>query len=165
MTQEERGHDANERIDQQRSDFESLLRERGIAYQVKPDKALLIAYRTTVVQLSWYDLGDRTAVRLLVPVVVEISKITPVLSLFLAETNNDLAQTNDDVLRYSFSLDTKRNAVWFEHGLLADHLDAEELYSALAAIAATVAEYAEQISSLSGGTCFAEATNASPPAG
>ncbi len=153
-----------ERIDKQRSGFESLLQERGIVYQVKQDKALLIAYRTTVIQLSWHDLGDRTAVRLLVPVVVEISKITPVLSLFLAETNNDLAQMNDDVLRYSFSLDTKLNAVWFEHGLLADHLDAEELYSALAAIVVTVDEYTEQIASLSGGTCFAEAISQTPPA-
>ena len=90
---------------------------------------------------------EQTLVKLSAAVSLEIKKISPELTRFLAEKNNQL-------LFGKFSLDMPNNTVWYEHVLLGDSLDIEELFTSLAAIALTADEYDEQISKMSGGKRF-----------
>ncbi len=140
---------SDSKVDKLRSKVESLLRERGQVYQILPDKTVLIRHGSTAVSVRCAEFGDNTVVRLLAPVATGLEDITPELTLFLAEQNNDL-------IFGKFSLDTKANAVWYEYALLGDQLDAEELYSALAAVVLTADKYDEEVCSLTGGKRFAD---------
>lgn len=106
-------------------------------------------YGSTMAMVIPADWNDRTLVRLLAAVALEVTQVTPELTRFLAEENNKL-------LFGKFSLDMQAKAVWYEHALLGDFLDVEELYTALGAIVTTADQYDEQVCKLSGGKRVAD---------
>ena len=124
-----------------RSKIRTYLRQKQVSYEVDYEDGTITARRgSTVVIIKPMEWGERTLVKLVAPVVLSVSKVTPKLTRFLAEKNNQL-------LLGKFSLDTKddHNDVWYEHVLLGDSLDAEELSVAVEAIATTADEYYEQV--------------------
>lgn len=132
-----------------RAKVESYLREKGLSYEVRPDGNLWLRQGSTLVVINIADWGERTLVRLAAPVALNITQVTPELTRFLAEKNHQL-------LFGKFSLDTQGNGVWYEHVLLGDYLDAEELVVAVAAIALTADELDEEVARLSGGKRVAD---------
>ncbi len=127
-----------------RSKVETYLRQSNQSYKEGPDGAFLIASGSTFVAILPTQWGERTVVKLTAPVALDITKVTPQLTRFLAEKNNQL-------LFGKFSLDTEQKAVWYEHVLLGDFLDAEELLIAVALIAHTADEHDEQVSKMARG--------------
>jgi len=127
-----------------RSKVQTYLRQKQLSYEVKPNGNLWIRQGSTIVTINPQQWGERTLVKLAAPVALHITKITPQLTRFLAEKNNQL-------LFGKFSLDTEGNAIWYEHVLLGDSLDAEELFVAVAAIAVTADEYDEEVSKMARG--------------
>ncbi len=123
------------------SKIRTYLREKQVSYEVDYEDGTITARRgSTAVIIKPMEWGDRTVVKLFSGVVLSIDTVTPKLTRFLVEKNNQL-------LFGKFSLDTKdgTNAVWYEHVLLGDSLDAEELSVVVGAIAAVAEEYGDQI--------------------
>jgi len=127
-----------------RSKVQTFLSQKQLSYEVKPNGSLWLRQGSTVVTISPVQWGERTLVKLAAPVALNIGKITPQLTRFLAEKNNQL-------LFGKFSLDAKAKAVWYEHVLLGDFLDAEELFVAVAAVALTADQHDEQVSKMARG--------------
>jgi hypothetical protein len=138
-----------EAVEVLRSKVENYLRQRQLSYEVKPNGSLWIRQGSTVVVVSPSQWGERTLVKLAAPIALNIRQVTPELTRFLAEKNYQL-------LFGKFSLDTENNAVWYEHVLLGDFLDAEELFVALVAIALTADEHDEQVAEMAGGQRIAD---------
>ena len=136
-------------IEALRNRVQTYLRQKQLSYEVKPNGNLWIRQGSTVVVVDPRPWNERTLVKLMAPVALEISKITPELTRFLAEKNHQL-------LFGKFSLDTEGKAVWYEHVLLGDDLDAEELFVAVAAIALTADEYDEQVAKMARGKRVAD---------
>jgi len=138
-------------VEELRSKVEKYLRQKELSYEVKSGGTLWVRQGSTVVVVAPMQWGEneQTLVKLSAPVSLEIKKISPELTRFLAEKNNQL-------LFGKFSLDVKNNTVWYEHVLLGDYLDAEELFTSLAAIAITADQHDEKISKMSGGKRFAD---------
>jgi hypothetical protein len=116
-----------------RSKIRTYLRQKQVSYEVDYEDGTITARRgSTAVIIKPMEWGERTLVKLVAPVVLSVSKVTP---------------KNNQLLLGKFSLDTKddTNAVWYEHVLLGDSLDAEELSVAVEAIATTADEYYEQV--------------------
>jgi len=127
-----------------RSKVETYLRQRQLSYEVKPEGNIWIRHGSTIVVITLFEWNERTVVKLAAPVALNITNITPELTCLLAEENYRL-------LFGKFSLDTADNAIWYEHSLLGDFLDAEELFIAVGAVASTADEYDEQISKMAHG--------------
>lgn len=127
-----------------RSKIETYLRQKGLIYEVSPDGSYRIRHGTTLVLIQPAQWGERTLVKLLAPVSLNITLITPELTLFLMEKN-------DNLLFGKFALNTQSKSIWYEHTLLGDFLDVEELFVAVAAIASTADQYDEQVSTMAGG--------------
>ena len=127
-----------------RGKIESCLTRLQVNYSEKPDGAYWLKQGSTIVAVKAFEKGKRAFVKLSAPVALEISKITPELTRFLVEKNYEL-------LFGKFSLDTKGETIWFEHVLLGDYLDAEELFIGVAAVAGTADEYDEQVSKMADG--------------
>lgn len=124
-----------------RSKIKIYLRQKQVSHEVDYEDGTITARRgSAAVIIKPMEWGERTLVKLVAPVVLSISKVTPKLTRFLAEKNNQL-------LFGKFSLDTKddTNAVWYEHVLLGDSLDAEELSIAVEEIATIADEYYGQV--------------------
>lgn len=124
-----------------RSKIKTYLRQQQVSYEVDYEDGTITARRgSTAVIIKPMEWGERTLVKLVAPVVLSVSKVTPKLTRFLAEKNNQL-------LLGKFSLDTKddTNAVWYEHVLLGDSLDAEGLSVAVEEIATIADEYCGQL--------------------
>ncbi len=124
-----------------RSKIKTYLRQKQVSYEVDYEDGTITARRgSAIVIIKPMEWGERTLVKLVAPVVLSVSKVTPKLTRFLAEKNNQL-------LLGKFSLDTKddTNAVWYEHVLLGDSLDAEELSVAVEEIATIADEYYGQV--------------------
>jgi len=124
-----------------RSKIKTYLRQKQVSHEVDYEDGTITARQGSVaVIIKPMEWGERTLVKLVAPVVLSVSEVTPRLTRFLAEKNNQL-------LLGRFSLDTKdnTNAVWYEHVLLGDSLDAEGLSVAVEAIAAIADEYYEQV--------------------
>ena len=133
-----------------RARIENYLRQKGIAYEVLPDGRYALRQGSTkvfIVPMQW--TGGQTLVKLFAPVSMAITQISPELTRFLAEKNGEL-------LFGKFSLDSKNKAIWYEHVLLGTSLDADELFSAVVAIALTADQYDEQVRALSGGKSLFE---------
>ena len=121
--------------------IKTYLRQKQVSHEVDYEDGTITARQGSVaVIIKPMEWGERTLVKLIAPVVLSVSEVTPRLTRFLAEKNNQL-------LLGRFSLDTKdnTNAVWYEHVLLGDSLDAEEPSVAVEAIAAIADEYYEQV--------------------
>ena len=84
--------------------------------------------------------------------------VTPQLTSFL------LAKNLDFVLG-SFALDEQRGAVWFNHNLIGEFLEPEELEATLAAVAETANQMDDEIKEQFGGRLYSEGPEAkiSPP--
>jgi hypothetical protein len=124
-----------------RSKIRTYLRQKQVSYEVDYEDGTITARRgSTAVIIKPMEWGERTLVKLVAPVILSVSKVTPKLTRFLAEKNNQL-------LLGRFSLDTEddTNAVWYEHVLLGDSLDAEELSVAVEEIATIADEYYGQV--------------------
>ena len=124
-----------------RSKIKTYLRQKQVSHEVDYEDGTITARRgSAIVIVKPMEWGERTLVKLVAPVVLSVSKVTPKLTRFLAEKNNQL-------LFGKFSLDTKddTNAVWYEHVLLGDSLDAEELSVVVEEIAAIADEYYGQV--------------------
>jgi len=132
-----------------RTKVEGYLRQKKLSYEVKPNGSYGVRYGSTMAMVIVGDWNERTLVRLLAAVALNITQITPELTRFLIEENNRL-------LFGKFSLDSKANAIWYEHALLGDFLDVEELYTAIGAIVTTADQYDEQVCKLSGGKRVAD---------
>ena len=139
-------------VEELRAKVEKFLREKKLNYQVKPNGTILVPQGSTVVAVLPTGWGekDQTIVKLSAPVSMQITKITPELTRFLVEKNNEL-------LFGKFSLDVKNNIIWYEHVLLGNYLDIEELFTALATIALTADKYDEEVSKMSGGKRYVDA--------
>ncbi|MDY7039322.1 MAG: YbjN domain-containing protein [Chloroflexota bacterium] len=127
-----------------RGKVETYLSQKQLSYEVKPSGSLWIRQGSTIVTINPIQWGEQTLVKLAAPVALNVTKITPQLTRFLVEKNYQL-------LFGKFSLDTEGNAVWYEHVLLGDFLDAEELFVAVAAVALTADEYDEQVAKMAQG--------------
>lgn len=127
-----------------RGKVENYLMQKQLSYEVKPNGTLWIRQGSTIVVVNPSDWGERTLVKLAAPVALDISKVTPELTRFLAEKNFEL-------LFGKFSLDTNGKAIWYEHVLLGDFLDAETLFVAVAAVALTADQYDEEIAKMAQG--------------
>ena len=132
-----------------RGKVESYLRQKQLSYEVKPNGSLWIRQGSTVVVVSPSDWGERTLVKLAAPVALNITKVSPELTRFLVEKNFEL-------LFGKFSLDTNGNAIWYEHVLLGDSLDAEALFVAVAAVALTADQYDEEVAKMAQGKRVAD---------
>ena len=129
-----------------RTRIRTYLRQKQVSHEVDYEDGTVTAlWGSVAVIIKPMDWGDRTVVKLLAGVVLSVSSVTPKLTRFLAEKNNQL-------LLGKFSLDTKddTNAVWYEHVLLGDSLDAEELSVAVEEIATIADEYYGQVWEMAG---------------
>ena len=115
-----------------------------MTYEVGASGDYRLRYGSTFLVVIPCQWGDRTLVKLIAPVASNITKITPELTRFLVEKNNEL-------LFGKFSLDTPNNTVWYEHALLGDFLDEEELFVAVAAVLKTADDHDEEVSRMAGG--------------
>lgn len=133
-------------VEEIRSKVEKYLRQMELNYEVKSNGTFWVRQGSTAVILNpvqWGD-NDQTLVKLLAPVAMDATNISPKLTHFLAEKNNEL-------LFGKFSLDSKNKSIWYEHVLLGDFLDKEELFTAITAVALTADEFDEQIAEMCGG--------------
>jgi len=137
------------KVETLRSNVEDYLRQKKLSYEVKPNGSLWIRQGSTVVVVNPSEWGEQTLVKLSAPVALNITKITPELTRFLVEKNFEL-------LFGKFSLDTNGNAIWYEHVLLGDTLNAEELFVAVATVALTADKYDEQVAKMSRGKRVAD---------
>ncbi len=137
------------KVETLRSNVEDYLRQKKLSYEVKPNGSLWIRQGSTVVVVNPSEWGEQTLVKLAAPVALNITKITPELTRFLVEKNFEL-------LFGKFSLDTNGNAIWYEHVLLGDTLNAEELFVAVATVALTADKYDEQVAKMSRGKRVAD---------
>lgn len=132
-----------------RSKVETYLRDEGLSYEVKPDGKLMLRKGTTAVTIQPLPWEKHTLVRVLAPVALNIQNVTPALTQGLLEKNNEL-------LFGKFSLDIANRAVWFEHVLLGDFLDADELLVAVVTVAVTADRFDETVAELARGQRVAD---------
>jgi hypothetical protein len=136
-------------LEEVRRKVEIFLREKRLNYEVRAGGDFYVRYGSTFAVVAPREWQERTLVKLLAPVALNITKITPELTRFLAEKNNQLVFGK-------FSLDTRNSAVVYQHALLGDFLDAEELFIGVAAIVGTADQYDEEVSNMAGGERVAD---------
>ena len=74
-----------------RSKIRTYLRQKQVSYEVDYEDGTITARRgSTAVIIKPMEWGERTLVKLVAPVVLSVSKVTPKLTRFLAEKNNQL---------------------------------------------------------------------------
>lgn len=132
-------------LDELRGKVETYLRQRKVNYTVTPKGEYEVQFGTTAVTVKlekWIE--GTTMVRLTAPVALNITEITPKLTRFLAEENHK-------TLFGKFSLDTKNKAILYEHTLLGDFLDPDELFVAMGTIVGVADDYDELVSEMAGG--------------
>ncbi|NJK61202.1 MAG: YbjN domain-containing protein [Oscillatoriales cyanobacterium SM2_1_8] len=131
-----------------RDRLEEILRGARVPYLRQEDSLFVDrgTTRVTVLPCAW---NQYSVVRLYAPVSSQFVRADEHLTLFLACENNR-------VLFGKFSLDLEARCVWFEHALLGDFLDPDELLVALESVAAIADEYDERIAAMSGGERFSD---------
>jgi hypothetical protein len=123
---------------------EMYLRQKGLVYEVTPQGVYRIRQGSTLILIQLAQMGEHAVVKLLAPVALNITNISLELTRFLIEKNNEL-------LFGKFSLDAQNKSIWYQHVLLGDFLDVEELFLAVVIVASTADQYDEQISIMAGG--------------
>jgi hypothetical protein len=127
---------------------EYLLDAFGVV-DVDPEGDFSLPHGSSRVFVSLHDwTGGRHVVRVFAVTNREV-EVTPELTRFLATANNEL-------LFGKFSLLDDRRIVLFEHALLADFLDPEELKVTVAAIAVGADDYDDRIQEIAGGKRFVD---------
>lgn len=144
MTEGTEGTEANPVVAALRERIAGYLRDAQLEWEERGGHFILTQGSTavTIAAETWGEA--RTIVRILSPVAIDIQRITPELTQFLVTENNSL-------LFGKFSLDVEGRTVWYEHALLGDFMQAEELLVAAAAVATTADEYDERVSELAQG--------------
>lgn len=127
-----------------RDRVETHLRQKGWSYEVLPGGELLMRQGSTVVTIQMGKWNENTVIRLYAPVARKIQHVSPELTRFIVTRNNSLVLGK-------FSLDSKQDTVWFEHALLGDDLDPEELYRAVATVALVADDNDEEVCRMTGG--------------
>jgi len=125
-----------------------ILQRSGVPY-LEQDGAFFVDRGTTRVTVLLCTWNQYSVVRIYAPVASQFVRVDEALTRFLACENNR-------VLFGKFSLDMEARCIWFEHALLGDFLDAEELLVALESVAAIADEYDEPIAAMSGGERFSD---------
>ena len=131
----------SDQLDELRAKIDQYLRLDQMAYEVLPDGDYAVRQGSTLVVIQPRMWGDITLVQLVAPVALEIGKISPQLTRFIAEKNNEL-------LFGKFALDVKEKAIYCEHTLLGDFLDPDELLVAVESVVATADYYDEKMAKL-----------------
>lgn len=122
-----------------RNKIKTFLDQAQINYQTDDDGVYAVTRGTAVVFISPLEADGLSLVQLASPVAKDITRFTSDLAFFLAEENNKL-------LIGKFSLDIQNCTVWYEHVMLGDHMQAEELVEVLEIVASTADQYDEYVS-------------------
>ncbi|NDJ54307.1 MAG: YbjN domain-containing protein [Chloroflexi bacterium] len=128
---------------------QGFLTEAGVTFEVRPDGSFGLRQGSTFVIVQPLQWNERTLVRVFAPVALECTNLNPGAAMYLAEQNAKL-------IFGKFSLDTEESSVWYEHALLGDFLDKDELITAVMAVALTTDQYDEQIATITGGKRVAD---------
>ncbi|MDH5745621.1 MAG: YbjN domain-containing protein [Candidatus Bathyarchaeota archaeon] len=132
-------------LEELRSRIETYMRQKGLPYTVEPTGIYRISHGTTFVRLGVFQTkAGVNILKLMAPVALEITKITPELTRFLAEKNGEL-------LFGKFSLYTKNKNIMYEHTLFGDTLSAETLYTSIVLIVGTADQFDEQVAKMAAG--------------
>jgi hypothetical protein len=129
-----------------RSKIAAYLDKAKLDYQVGADGHYALREGTAAILIFPIIWRNHTLVQVCSPLAqdVDVAKLDSDFVLFLAEQNSCL-------MFGKFSLDTTQRTIWFEHVLLGDFLDADELLVALEMVALTADQYDEHIAHRSGG--------------
>jgi hypothetical protein len=97
--------------------------------------------------------------------VVRVFAITNLDVPVTADLTSYLLEKNLEFVFGSFALDVQHGAVWFNHNLLGDFLNAEELEATIAAVASTADRFDDEIKTTFGGRLYVDAPDAAigPP--
>ncbi len=117
------------------------LDQRQISYEVDYEDGTITARQgAAAVVVKFMDWGEHAVVKLLSPIVLNVERITPELTRFLVEKNNQ-------VLFGKFTLDVEDEsaAIWFMHALLADSLDEEGVAVVVDSLIKVASEFTDQI--------------------
>jgi hypothetical protein len=129
-----------------RSQIAAYLDKAKLDYQVGADGHYALREGTAAILIYPLVWRTYTLVQLCSPVAqdIDLARLDAEFAFFLAEQNSRL-------MFGKFSLDKAQRTIWFEHVLLGDFLDAEELLVALEMVALTADQYDEHIAARSGG--------------
>lgn len=110
-----------------------------------------------------YVLGLQSARVFIVPTwlendatVVRVFAITNLDVPITAELTSYLLQKNLDFVFGGFAVDIDNGAIWFNHNLLGDFLEPQELEATLAAVAQTADRFDDEIKDRFGGRLYVE---------
>ncbi len=133
-------------LDELRTRIATYLNAGHIRYSTHEDGSYIVKQGagSTLVSIQPMNWKSRTLVKIVAPLAVQITTTSGELGLWLAQKNNAL-------MFGRFSLDLPRSAVWLEHILLGDYLDADELLAAVSQVALLADEYDEQVAAMAGG--------------
>ena len=138
--------------------IETKLQEMVDRYFVDPRGSYVFGLDSARVFVvpAWLKNGA-TVVRVFAITNLDVT-VTPELTSFL------LARNLDFVLG-SFALDEDRGAIWFNHNLIGEFLEPDELEATLAAVAETANQMDDEIKGQFGGRLYSEGPEAkiSPP--
>lgn len=140
-------------IEELRGKLESHLSENFGQFTVDGEGDFVVEYESARVYIcprTWSDNGDHT--------VVQLFSVTNVDVPVTRELTDFLSTENLSLLFGHFALNEKDRSVWFGHTLLGDYLDAEEIVTALSAVARAANKYDDLIKDRFGGRLFTEAT-------
>ena len=101
--------DYSDQLDELRAKIDQFLRLDQTRYEVLPDGDYAVRQGSTLVVIQPRMWGEITLVQLVAPVALEIGKISPQLTRFIAEKNSEL-------LFGKFALDVKEKAVYCAAG-------------------------------------------------
>jgi hypothetical protein len=92
--------------------------------------------------------------------VVRVFAITNLDVVVSAELTSYLLAKNLEFVFGSFALDVAQGAVWFNHNLLGDFLNPEELEATIAAVAQTADRFDDEIKERFGGRLYVDSPDA-----
>ena len=137
---------------------EDKLTEMLEGYAVDPRGSYVFNFESAHVFVvpAWLP-DERTVLRVFAITNLDVP-VTGQLSGYLLEKNLNFVLG-------SFALDAEKGAVWFNHNLLGQYLDPDELEATVAAVAQTANELDDEIKDRFGGRLFAEqpSDSISPP--
>ncbi len=132
-----------------RSKIETYLRENNHCYEVRSDGDFWIRKELAIVIIHPFQLNEKSLVKIASPVSLDIKTIP-------AKLANILLKKNADEVFGRFVLIPQEKVIWFEHILLGDNLNSEELITAIKIISSTANANDEWISNMTGGKTVIE---------
>lgn len=132
-----------------RSKIETYLRENKYSYEVRSDGDFWIREELSVVIIHPFQFNEKSLVKIASPVSLDIDTIPPKLA-------NKLLKKNADEIFGRYVLISKEKVIWFEHILLGDNLNSEELITAIKIVSNTANSNDKWISDMAGGKTVIE---------